>query len=200
LGGWGSGRSTSRYRSTDNTNSIDIRYLKKQGCLVKGYQGSLNWSVRGKPCGSVGYRVLDDALLLTYNQKRGNEWLPVQQRVSFARTGCHYGGERLWLVCPECVKRVVCLYGVGTYFLCRHCCKLPYASQGEDKADRLRRKARKVRAELGASNNLCEPLPYRKPKHMRWAKYYQLREAEQEANRASLLMMPASLKKQLGIS
>jgi len=35
---------------------------------------------------------------------------------------------------------------------------------------------------------------------MRWAKYYQLREAEQEANRASLLMMPASLKKQLGIS
>jgi len=199
MGGWGSGRSGYRTHSTDNATSIDIRYLNKQRCLVPGYSGSLSWSVRGKPCGSVGYRVTEDALVLSYKEKRGDDWRPIEQRVSLDRTPCRYGGERLWFSCPQCSRRVVSLYGVGTYFLCRHCYRLPYASQGEDRADRLRRKARAVRAKLGASNNLTIPVPYRKPKHMRWETFWRLREAEMTANMGSLLSIPESLKRQLSL-
>jgi len=74
---------------------------------------------------------------------------------------------------------------------------LPYACQGEGRADRLRRKARSVRARLGASNNLTVPVPYSKPKHMRWETFWRLRELEMAANMGSLLSIPESLKRQM---
>jgi hypothetical protein len=69
----------------------------------------------------------------------------------------YHGGERLWFLCPHCGKRVAVLYGSGARFLCRHCYTLPYGCQNKTYMDRMMRKARKIRAHLGASESLMEP-------------------------------------------
>ncbi len=119
-------------------------------------------------------------MVLNYRHRpHGGEWAPVEQTISFDHTPCNYGGFRTWFLCSRCERRVGVLYGAGKYFFCRHCYDLAYASQQEDEATRLIRKARKIRERLGASDDLMEPILL-KPKNMHWATFHRLRrEAEQ---------------------
>ena len=71
-------------------------------------------------------------------------------------------------------KRVAVLYGAEKYFLCRHCRDLAYGSRQEGTSDRLMRKAREIRARLGASNNLMKPILF-KPKNMHQKTFDNLR-------------------------
>jgi len=67
---------------------------------------------------------------------------------------CRFGGARPYFVCPgvvngiTCGRRVAKLYGAGTYFLCRHCYRLAYASQREDRYDRALRRANNIRMRI----------------------------------------------------
>ena len=156
MGGRGSG---SFYRgfsktTTESQHRIDIRWLKKQGFLVPGSFASLSWSRNGKSTGSIGCKVTEDVMILNYRHKpsRGGEWEDVEQRISFDKTPCNYGGYRTWFLCPRCFKRVAILYGAGKYFLCRHCHDLTYASQQEDWASRMLRKGRNIRERLGVKS------------------------------------------------
>jgi len=67
------------------------------------------------------------------------------------------------------------LYGAGRYFLCRNCYDLNYASQHENRRYRLLRKAQKIRARLGASPDIFEPI-FQKPKGMHWTTFHRLKE------------------------
>jgi len=199
MGGLGSGRSAFPRTTTDNANRVDIRFMRKEGLLRDGCSGTLNWSVRGKQTGSIDYRVTADSVILQFRHRsRVEDWQDVEQTVVLDRTPCNYGGERLWFLCPNCHRRVAVLYGPGAHFLCRHCYGLPYASQSESKADRLRRKARKIRERLGGATNLTEPVEL-KPKGMQWKTFERLRREERAASQASIMEMPASLKRYLGI-
>ena len=52
------------------------------------------------------------------------------------------------------------MYGLGRYFLCRHCHNFAYASQNEDKVDQLNCKMRKLRSKVGgSSDDLIPPFP-----------------------------------------
>ena len=44
-----------------------------------------------------------------------------------------------------CGRRVAILYGLGKYFLCRHCYDLRYESKREDKKGRALRRVQKIR-------------------------------------------------------
>ena len=181
MGGRGSGnwwRWDSR-STTDESLYLDIRWLKKQGYLRPGAAGPLTWSRRGKQTGYINYKMGLNRVFLNYCcRAHGNEE-EVEQIISLDQTPCNYGGFRTWFLCPQCGKRVAVLYGAGKYFLCRHCYNLTYASQQEDEATRLIRKARKIRERLGASDDLMEPILL-KPKNMHWATFHRLRrEAEQ---------------------
>lgn len=140
MGGPGSGN---WYRwdkkiTTDEVKRIDIRFMKKQGLLKPNTTGTLDWSVRGQPSGSIRYTCYADFLHLDFKHRTsGDEWQPVLQRIPFDRTSCHFGGERLWFLCPHCSKRVGVLYAVGKPFLCRHCHQLPYSSQNSSYLDNL---------------------------------------------------------------
>ena len=183
MGGYGSGNRWDSKTTTESQYWLDIRWLKKQGLLLPSTMGLLSWSCRDKKIGTIVYIMEADRMVLIYRYRpHGGEWEPVEQAISFDRTPCNYGGFRTWFLCPHCRRRVALIYGAGKYFLCRHCYNLTYASQQEDEATRLIRKARKIRERLGASNDLMEPILL-KPKNMHWATFHRLRrEAEQAGN------------------
>lgn len=140
MGGMGSGNwyRWGKKTTVDEVNRIDIRYMRKQGLLKPGTSGSLQWTRGGEPSGNISYHTNHDHLQLSYrSRENGGEWQPVEQRISFGRTPCNYGGERLWFHCPRCSKRVGLLYGHSVLFLCRHCYQLPYASQQEGRLDNM---------------------------------------------------------------
>jgi len=192
MGGPGSG---SWYRwdsksTTESQHRVDIRWMRKQGYLHPCAFGSLSWSSRGKQTGSIGYEMEENRMVLKYRIGANKE--QVEQAIRFDRTPCYFGGYRKWFLCPRCWKRVAVLYGAGKYFLCRHCHNLTYSSQQESGPDRLMRKARKIRARLGASNNLMEPILF-KPKNMHQKTFDRLRREADHANNLSWIIMAQRL-------
>jgi hypothetical protein len=110
--------------------------------------------------------------LIYKTRQNGGEWQDVRDWVFFSNSDQHFGGTRKWLVCPKCHRRCAVLHG-GTRFRCRKCCNLAYASQTEDVASRLLRKARKIRVRLGEDGGFDDPWP-EKPKGMHWKTYHRL--------------------------
>lgn len=51
-------------------------------------------------------------------------------------TICNYGGEREWLICPQCNKRRLTLYFAGNSLRCRSCACLIYYKQADSKLGR----------------------------------------------------------------
>jgi hypothetical protein len=188
MGGPGSGTwyRWDKKTTTEEIHSVDIRYMRRRGLLKSSHFGTLSWSrPNGERTGWIRYQALDDRLVLMYRyRKSGDEWQGVEESISFDWTPCNYGGNRCWFLCPRCSRRVAVLYGLGPRFLCRHCYRLPYASQQENSIDRLKRKARKIRESLGASNNLGDPV-WEKPKGMHWRMFERLLQEEEAANEAS---------------
>lgn len=181
MGGPGSGgaRYQNRQTTIEETPRLDIRCLYRQGLLTPGYAGRYTWSAGDIPAGSINYRVEQDWLILDYRVRvQGDEWESIKEPVRLDRTPCHYGGERLWFLCPACSKRVAVLASHGKRFVCRHCHKMYYGSQQEGYMDRLIRKVRKIRKRLGATDDLTE-LVWIKPKGMHQKTFDRLIQEEQ---------------------
>jgi hypothetical protein len=197
MGGYGSGnwnRKDSK-ETTEAQRRVDIRYLKNQGMLQPGTTGHLSYTRYGRQSGSINFRTRGDEIILDYLYRyQGGEWERVEEVVQFNRTACNFGGQRIWLTCPKCRRRVILLYGAGKCFLCRHCHNLTYATQQEREKDRLIRKAREIRERLGGDGNLLRPMPG-KPRGMHRETYQRLCFA---ASRASLISMSMSLDYVLG--
>ncbi len=98
---------------------------------------------------------------------------PQQIRVSWTRL--RLGGDRPWLHCPHCQKRVAKLYcGLGGY-VCRACLGTPlYASQRLSAQARPHYQACKLRLRLGGSARPTEAFPER-PQGMHRRTYQRLR-------------------------
>jgi len=170
MGGVGSGNwyRSARKTTLDQVNRIDIRYMKKQNILKPGSNGNFNWARNGKPNGSIKYRCHDYFLQLNFSYRQlGHEWQTVEQRISFDRTPCHYGGERLWFLCPNCNKRVGILCCDDSKFLCRHCHRLPYASQHQQRLTRLISQKHKLGEHIFASYAHGDGLGKKKGMHWR---------------------------------
>jgi hypothetical protein len=185
MGGFGSTRwGLTRTRDTAETNcSLDINLLNRAGCLQSGYRGSLEWERGGEPIASIRFRRDGDALVLSYRLRRHDEeWQDVEQPTPIVWMQCRFGGARPYFVCPGIVNGIACgrrvskLYGAGTYFLCRHCYRLAYASQREDRYDRALRRANNIRTRLGGEPGMESLLPNR-PKGMHHETYERLQSA-----------------------
>lgn len=190
MGGRGSGNWCRDSKTTTGSqHRIDIRWLKKQRYLRPGTFALLSWSRGDDQTGIIGFRMEHDRMILNYRHRpHGGEWENVEQAISFDRTSCNYGGYRTWFLCPRCWQRVALLYGAGKYFFCRHCYNLTYGSQQESRPDRLMRKARKIRARLGVSNNLMESILF-KPKNMHQKTFDRLCREADNASDLSLIIM-----------
>jgi hypothetical protein len=186
MGGSGSGnyyRGSSR-TTCEGSKRIDIRYLKKRGWLNRYSAGSLSWSRGGEPTGNIRFIIQAGTMTLNFKcrQFSDDEWESIEQTIRFDQTTCNYGGYRHWFLCLNCSARVAILYGADALFLCRHCYRLPYASQGEGYLDRMSRKVRKLGDRLDTEQlGGIERDGYFKPKHMHWKTFHRLRRTESKA-------------------
>ena len=179
MGGWGSGsyyRMNSGKNTAESSLPLDIRKLKRAGCLTPGKYFGWQWSTGGNVHSSIGATVHKDYLLLQYTHRKTED---IKQRIYFDRTPCNYGGERIWFYCPHCGRRCAVVYGAGKYFACRKCYDLTYETCNETPRDRIASKANKLRKKIGARPGCFNELPIFKPKGMHqttWDKIrYQIR-------------------------
>ena len=183
MGGVGSGNwyRFDKKTTTGECQSVNVRYLHREGLLKPGRWFSLRWSRADRETGSIGGVVegteSPERVILTYRHRSGpgGEWEEVREPVPLAWTACNFGGQRPWFVCPGagCGRRVAVLYGPGKYFLCRRCYDLSYQSQRDSKMYRALHRAQDIRRRLGGSANMTKPFP-EKPKGMHWRTYERL--------------------------
>jgi hypothetical protein len=178
MGGSGSGRrwNYSAKNTTEGYQSIDVRWLKREGMLSLGANRRITWSRGGEITGSINVRSEPDRVILDYRQRdHGGKWRAENYPVNLTTTPCHIGGERHWFLCPArgCGQRVAVIYG-GGIFACRKCHQLAYPSQREDPSDRAVRRADRLRARLGWPRGVLEGSGWGKPKSMHWRTYERL--------------------------
>ena len=81
------------------------------------------------------------------------------QTVGVEWTPCTFGGERPWLLCPGCGRRVGVLYDAGEGIFCRICGNLAYREENATRPGRVILRAKKLHVRLGGTGNLLEELP-----------------------------------------
>lgn len=125
------------------TVKIPIWWLGQHGYLKEGKTGVITWdnwltgdefilAIRSDvENGESPYiRIVYDAWL-EEDKKR------IDYNITLTKTKCFYGNFRYWFLCPvpACRKRVGVLYKPkgGTYFCCRHCHRMTYASKNLSK-------------------------------------------------------------------
>jgi len=179
MGGYFSTRwnGTQTRQETDPLLSLDIRWLKKEGCLKPGAVCQPGWTSRGAPSGNIVTRMSADGhcLTLDYSTRApGEDWQAVSDRVWIDSTPCNYGGARPWFRCPGCQTRRGVLFSVGGRFRCRACHTLAYSSTREDAHERSIRRCAALRMRLGGRSDQPVWTIPGKPEGMSWRRYRQL--------------------------
>jgi len=110
--------------TVDRCQALDIRALKRSGVLDMELFG------RDLPCtvswanGStmdVQYVAADERLRLRYTTADGVDH---QEYIRLDYTKVHFGGRRVWFVCPACRRRAAILYLQRGGHVCRTCANL----------------------------------------------------------------------------
>ena len=165
MGGIGSGRRFQNRRgpNLEEIPQLDVRALKRGGLFDQRMStGSIQWTNSGLTECALTYSYADSTLSISYAVKTPQtDYTTVSESIFIDHTACHYGGTRTWFSCPVCNARKAILYCASKRFLCRQCYGLNYSCQNEVYADRMIRKARKLRSKLGASMNLRLPISER---------------------------------------
>lgn len=198
MGGPGSGNwyRWDRRTTLEEVRRLDVRWLHRHGSLASPWPQTMTWHRGTQHTGTVTVQMEHGHLVVTYCYRwRGEDtWHDMRQVIPVDWTSCHYGGQRPWFVCTRCGRRVAVLCGDGELFLCRHCYRLPYASQCEPPEDRRYRKARKLRERIGVRGNMMEPVsPWNKPKGMHWRTWERLRAQEEHVQRVILADLEGGL-------
>jgi hypothetical protein len=188
MGGFGSTRWawTRTSDTAESERSLNINRLNRAGCLRPGSRGGWEWKRDGARVADIVFRATVDQLTLSYRvRKQGGEWRDVDQPTQILWVTCRFGGRWPYFLCPGrgCGRLVSKLYGAGTYFLCRHCYRLAYASQRENQYDRALRRTNNIRMRLGGKQRPAWPFPER-PKGMHEKTYQRL---YSEARQAEML-------------
>ncbi|MEF9993665.1 MAG: hypothetical protein RSA22_05545 [Acinetobacter sp.] len=126
--------------------SLDSRSMAKAAVFENGKQGRWIWSntSTGEETATIGYQYHNSQLKLSY----AVNGQPYNYGINVETTPCNYGGVRYWFNCTDCHKRVAKLYLRSSFFLCRKCQKLNYATQQENKLDSTRRVMCRIRHKL----------------------------------------------------
>jgi len=121
--------------TTEQYERLDIRLLRRAGWHKAGSR----FNVGGMQAHNEG-----SSLVLAWGDRS-------YCAIRLLRTGCNFGGVRMWLQCPQsdCGRRVGVLYRKGDFLACRQCLRLRYCSQREESGVRSLRRARALQAAGG---------------------------------------------------
>ncbi len=183
MGGFGSGGGRGAARE-GRFLKLDAARLKQFGYLgAKPVQGVMIWTQGAQEVARMNAYGAADRFLLSYDiQKQGEAARRRFERIDYAFTEPHFGGRRVWLICPRCKGRKRTLWGPDP-FLCGACQGLVYDSQSYSALDRVHERMRTRRKKLAPNGRWSadECLPF-KPKRMRAATYAKIW-AEEERDR-----------------
>lgn len=172
MGGLGSGRVSAQHREkVEQARFIPSSWVRERmGVLGIGAPIIIGWKQGSQPFGEAGMVLFDQRLHIVYRKRSDGEaqWQDVHEVVELSYTEPHFGGKRLWFLCPHCGRRVAVLY-CSDVVACRKCQHLSYRTEREDAIDRLRSKAAKIKDRLGGD-------PYQRPKWMHRKTFARLRE------------------------
>ena len=142
---------------------LDVREFHRAGLLT---------DTRRRVLSSLKFPAIQQILVDRWMLQIVVNQIPQQIRVSWSR--CFFGGERPWLHCSYCDRRVAKLYrGLGGY-CCRPCIGNPlYASQTKSTQGRRHFEACKLRLRLNGDASLTQPFPER-PQGMQRKTYARL--------------------------
>lgn len=134
--------------AVEDYRALDVRSLARGNVLQPGHSCLWTWRRDGKQVASINVKAEAHAIRLTYSANSE----PQAYSVLLERTPCHYGGNRVWFICPAvgCNRRVAKLYG-GTIFACRQCHQLNYASQQSSKRDVGNDRSWRLRQKMGCN-------------------------------------------------
>jgi len=204
MGGWNSGRSGGR-PTADASCKIDLAWMMRKGWAKEGFhtQGTLSWSCRGEPSGSIGYEaIMDDAgqerLELSYTRGPEGKRESVKQTVRLTYTSPKFGGKRWWMICPFNGQRVGKLYlpRGGDRFASRQSWRLGYHSQRIMPRDRPLEALFRLQAKLGCTQGV-DNWP-RRPKGMWQRTFDRHMERYQELDYHTALEMMALVNRLRG--
>lgn len=171
MGGWGSGRTSSR-AVKEESKVIDLAMMLRKGWIAEGCKSSgrsLSWSRGAQLAGSISYDYdltdPDNATLRLHwrSCRAGGDWVRREQVIRLVYTRPHYGGRRWWMICPVRGDRVAKLYlpHNGDIFAGRKAWRIAYRSQrvaDHDKPfERLNRLQRKLGCREGYDEWLFRP-------------------------------------------
>lgn len=128
---------------------------------------------------SVSYR-------LTITRGNSTQAHDVSAYVRFTHTFPHYGGRRLWFICPRCGRRCAILY-LGSIVACRNCLRLYYPCSYEGRLDRGWRLHHRWQARIMDG----------KPKGMHWQTYHDLSEKVNRRALAKLVPILGMMEKRM---
>ena len=197
MGGYSSGRRGGK-STTGDMHVLDIRKIQRARLLVPGRSFGWQWTRNDEKIASINLRTDYDApvskVTLDYRTRpHGWEWKDMNYPVFVSWTGCNYGGQRVWWLCPArgCGRRVAVLYG-GSVYACRHCHKLTYLTQREQAHDRAGSRADTIRKRLGWEPGILNGNGG-KPKGMHWTTFMRLQAVHNAHVNHSLAEMSAKL-------
>jgi hypothetical protein len=129
--GWRSTRAT-----TDTALALDVRVLARNGSFAAKHgdvaRSIISWTSPCQESGQIGVEYVGTnprRITLHYLvQIPGGQRRQVAEPIEVTRTHCHFGGQRVWFICPGCGARRALLHAVGGVFRCRVCHDLAYRS------------------------------------------------------------------------
>jgi hypothetical protein len=177
MGGIGSGKYNKRKTkpTTASYNSLDLRKLNKLVTLDHLCGFTLEWKKDNEVKSSVDCIFNNDVLEIHYSIKNKNGKVSNIDYIHIAKTPCHFGGDRKWLVCPGCGSNALVLYIVNR-FRCRKCHGLYHPSSAEGDLNRANRAMCNIQDKLNGSQ--LRPTDgvagLSKPKWMKEKTFYRL--------------------------
>lgn len=160
MGGLGSGKRGHR-PVAEELKQIDVRKMKRDNMFVAETWANEVWE--------DGFRVFIQAGVESFTLSFGD----VTQEVELTFRPVHFGGFRVFCLCPVCYGQCAILYFYNNRFCCKDCCNVTWQSSNNWVHERNVKKKRKLRAKMGSSSDILDPIDG-KPFNMHWSTYYKL--------------------------
>lgn len=169
MGGYGSGRCGHTLTTKlDEGLKLNIHKLKRKEKLTLNVwsSGVLQWNKGEKHVPSINYELstIDQEdmwmrIRYTHTTYYNDEDEELDYKIRLTTTQPHYGGKRLWFLCPLTGKRAATLYLPSGYrrFASRYAYNLKYMSQSKSPLHREIDNMWRLKNKLGGEGYWCKP-------------------------------------------